>query len=127
MRLESLFFVAMMLACSLLNAQGIRMFNNNVTKVLEAQGNTHNLFKINVVAGLKKGFSIGASYDIWQEHPTFQYSLNTAFMWRFQRSFLLNYKNDTQPNDNRSKSQFVFMFSPMLTVNFSNKEYDYQE
>ncbi|WP_315814408.1 hypothetical protein [Paraflavitalea speifideaquila] len=75
----------------------------------------------------KKGFSIGVGYGIWKDNPSLQYSLNTAVQWRVYKAFLGNYRNGANPNDTRSKSQLVFTFSPMLTLNLSKGRYVYQE
>src|SRR6266700_1590694 len=95
--------------------QGVRSFNNEVSPVLATQGNSHSLFKATIVLGIKKGASVGISYGIWAENPSLQYSLNTGIQWRFGKAFLGNYRDGANPKDSRSKSQLVFMFSPMLT------------
>lgn len=109
------------------SAQDARAFNNNATKLLSSQGKFHTLFKMTVSAGLKKGASIGLSYGMWRENPSLQVSLNTGFMWRFGKAFLGNYRDGANMRDSRSKSQFVFMFSPMGTANLGGKEFVYQE
>lgn len=120
-------------ACCLLlpaavQGQHIRTFNNtNIGTLLELQGNTHHLFKISLIAGLKKGLSIGAGYGIWEEHPFLQYSLNTAFQWRLGKKFIGNYYDGANLQDSRSRSQLVFTFSPLLTMNLGKKDYVYQE
>lgn len=107
--------------------QGIKAFNNNVTDALTRQGSSHEMFKLFMVGSLTQGMSVGASFGLWKEYPVLQYSLNTGCMWRLGRKFLGNYQNGAHPKDNRSKSQFVFMFSPMLTTRLSNKNFVYQE
>jgi hypothetical protein len=111
------------LQCS---AQHVRAFNNNVTDFLNAQGSSHGLFKATLIVGIEKGTSIGASYGLWKENSVLQYSLNTGFMWRFGHRFLGNYRTPTSTNDPRTRSQFVFMFSPMLTGH-TKDEFVYQE
>lgn len=110
------------------SGQHVRTFNNTtIESLLMSQGTTHHIFKLSVVAGLKKGVSFGLGYGIWEAHPFFQYSLNTAVQWRLGRRFLGNYYDRSSPNDNRSKSQLVFTFAPLLTMNLTNSEYHYQE
>jgi hypothetical protein len=109
-------------------AQGIRAFNDNVDNVIAADGgNYHDLFKVSAIYCYRKGFSIGASYGFWKETNAVQYSLNTGFMYRFGKRFLGNYYNGVHTTDPRSKGQFVFMISPMLTGNIGNDYYVYQE
>lgn len=128
MKLSALFFILGVVPFSIkTNGQNVRAFNNNITKALSAQGTSHDLFKATAIFGIKKGASIGLSYGMWKENPTLQYSLNTGFMWRFGKGFLGNYRNALNLKDPRTKSQFVFMFTPMLTANFSKQDYVYQE
>ncbi|MFT3822520.1 MAG: hypothetical protein QM731_01320 [Chitinophagaceae bacterium] len=121
--MASFFFISL----PVFTQKGIRMFNNNVGPVLNNQSGAHNLFKATLVCGIKKGFSIGVGYGIWKDNPTLQYSLNTGLQWRVGRAFLSNYRNGTVPNDSRSRSQLVFTFSPMLSLNLSKGRYVYQE
>jgi len=108
--------------------QHVRSFNNtNIGGLLESQGSTHHIFKLSLIAGLKKGASIGLGYGIWEAHPFFQYSLNTACQLRLGKRFLGNYYDRSNLNDNRSRSQLVFSFSPLLTMNFGGSDYRYQE
>ncbi len=106
---------------------GMRVFNNNVSPVLNNQTGAHGLFKATLICGIKKGFSVGIGYGIWKDNPTLQYSLNTGFQWRVMKAFVGNYRNGAYPKDTRSRSQFVFTFSPMLSVNLSKERYVYQE
>ncbi len=107
--------------------KGVSAFNNNVYPVLESQGNAHGLFKASLIFALKKGTSVGLSYGIWQENPSLQYSLNAGLMLRMGKRFLGNFSDRANKNDPRSRSQLNFMFSPMLTVNFSKERWAYQE
>ena len=125
--LHCLLLSALFLLQDRANGQGIRSFNNNVHPVLSAQGNSHSLFKAQFIFGFKKGGSLGLSYGMWKEAPSLQYSLNTGIQWRFGKRFLGNYRDGANPTDNRSKSQLVFMLSPMLTANLGGGDYIYQE
>lgn len=107
--------------------QKIRAVNNNVSSLLASQGKYHDLYKFSVFSSISKGTSVSFSYGLWNDHAALQYSLNTGFMWRLGKGFLGNYRNGSQPKDPRTKSQFVFMFSPMLSVKISRKDYVYQE
>lgn len=112
---------------SLLSAQGFRAFNNHVDPILTGQGKTHDLFKMSLITGIKKGTSVGLSYGLWKENSFLQTSLNTGFMWRMGKGFLGNYRKGSDLKDSRTRSQFVFMFSPLLTARLFNKNYVYQE
>ena len=105
------------------SAQSVRAFNNNTTKFLSDQGKSHGLFKASLIIGIKKGTSIGASYGLWRENDVFQYSLNTGVMWRLGKRFLGNYRTPSLAKDPRTKSQLVFMFSPMLTGGWGDYVY----
>jgi hypothetical protein len=110
------------------NSQGILYTSNKIHDRLSLQPSSNGLFKFKAIFGLKKGYSIALSYGFWQEHPTLQYSLNTGVMWRVRSKFLGNYRDVSDLDDSRSKSQFIFMFSPMLSINLCQKEtYVYQE
>jgi hypothetical protein len=120
------------LACAIFTTaaqgqHGVRLFNNNVAPVLDEQGKAGSLFKTTLVIGIKKGFSFGLGYGLWRANPTLQYSLNTGVQFRVGRAFLGNYRNGAFPKDSRSRSQLVFTFSPMLSVNLSKERYVYQE
>jgi hypothetical protein len=109
-------------------AQGIRAFNDNVDNVIATDGRTyHDMFKVTAIYLYRKGLSIGASYGFWKETNAVQYALNTGFMYRLGKRFLGNYYNGAYPTDARSKGQFVFMFSPLLTADLGSKYYVYQE
>lgn len=108
-------------------AQKSHFINNNTTPYLVLQGKDHGLFKATLVYGIKKGFSIGLGYGLWKETPSLQYSLNTGIQWRTGKAFLGNYRDGANLRDSRSKSQVVFSFSPLLTANFSKRDYVYQE
>lgn len=125
----SKYFVFLLLTAISIHTEGqhgARVFNNNVAPVLDAQKGG-SLFKATCIFGIKKGYSIGLAYGIWKANPSLQYSLNTGLQWRGEKAFLGNYRNGAIPNDSRSKSQLVFTFSPMLTVNFDKQRYVYQE
>ena len=108
-------------------SQGVQAFNNgNATAILMGQDNNHALFKASVIIGTT-GSTIGIGYGIWKENPALQYSLNTCLQWRVGKSFLGNFRDAANPHDGRSRSQLVFMFSPMLTAHFGNSYYVYQE
>jgi len=110
-----------------LHSQDFTALNNNLSDALLSQGKFHEVFKLSVYSGLRGGTSIGLTHGIWREGPVLQYALNTGFMWRLGKSNLGNYLNGFTPKDNRTKSQFVFMFSPLLISRLSNKNYIYQE
>ena len=112
---------------SLCYGQEYKAINNNISAALSAQGKFHELFKISMTTGFRSGSSIGITHGMWKEGGSFQYSLNTGFMWRFGKSILGNYLNGAEPNDKRTKSQFVFMFSPILLARLSGKDHVYQE
>lgn len=109
-------------------SQHVRTFDNSdISSLLHSQGSTHHVFKLSLVAGFKKGLSIGLGYAIWDEHPFFQYSLNTAIQYRIGGRFLGNYYDIANLKDSRSHSQLVFTFSPLLTMNLTNRDFVYQE
>jgi hypothetical protein len=110
-----------------LQCQNLKAINNNIGRTLNSRNNSHGLFKSSLIFAFTKGFSVGASYGMWQENPTLQYSLNTGCMWRVGKGFLGNFRDGAYPHDSRSKSQFVFMFTPMLTTALSDREFFYQE
>jgi hypothetical protein len=117
----SLFFL---LVCS---GQEFKAINNNISDALNSQGKFHELFKLSITTSFRAGSTIGLTHGMWKEGSTFQYSLNTGFMWRLGKNVLGNYSNGFEPNDNRTKSQFVFMFSPILISRLSKQDYIYQE
>ena len=118
----------LLLASAATHAQhGVKMFNNNVGPVLTSQGKAGSLFKATFIYGIRKGVSLGAGYGLWRDNPTLQYSLNTGVQLRVGKAFLGNFRNGAAPRDNRSRSQLVFTFSPMLTVNLDKERYVYQE
>jgi len=128
MRIASAFFCFLLsLSCHSVYSQKIRTMNSYISETLNTQGSSHELFKLSLLSSVKKGTSVGFSFGMWKEYPVLQYSLNTGFMWRFGKGFLGNYRNGYQPDDNRTKGQLVFMFSPMLTTRLSNKDFVYQE
>lgn len=98
--------------------QSIRVFNKKPDGVLSTQSATKSLFKASLIIGRHK-WVLALSYGLWDENPTLQYSLNTGVQWRFGDRCLGNFRDAAHLEDNRTKSQIVFMFSPMLTINFS--------
>jgi len=120
-------FVCCMLLLHTIFAQKVLPSNNNITGLLLPGGNNHGLFKTNLVFFFNKGFSLGLGYGLWHENPSLQYSLNTGLQFRFGKGFLGNLSNGETPDDPRSKLQVNFVFTPMLTVNFSKHSYVYQE
>jgi hypothetical protein len=128
MRIKIISIVLLMgIAVDAQSQHGLKIFNNNVSPTLSEQGKAGSLLKATLVFGIEKGFSIGLGYGVWKDNPTIQYALNTGVQLRVGKAFLGNFRNGAYPNDSRSRSQFVFTFSPMLTVNLSNERYVYQE
>lgn len=107
--------------------QKVLAVNNNLSDYLNRQGSFHELFKLSLTTSFRAGSSFGASYGMWKEGPVLQYGLNTGFMWRFGSRNLGNYLNALELGDRRSRNQFVFMFSPLLTTRLSKQNTAYQE
>ncbi len=116
-----------MLTSQAVYCQDYKAINNDLSDALASQGKFHELFKFSLITGLRSGTSIGLTHGMWKEGSVLQYALNTGFMWRFGKAFLGNYRNGSEPKDNRTKSQFVFMFTPLLVTRLSSKDYVYQE